>query len=244
MPNGEIDSDFFDPDQLTSERMLGQIIASQIREGTIGKLAGETIWYFEVENISREMTFNFSKELLPAKGPNALWTLMLLAFKNIGISITRSEIPKLKGRYFWFNVHDITYKDKEGKEKTSTRNFCEPVGIPTQEEIQKALAKRGLAPVEGESKDDSVPWKGDDEPTEKASEEEKKDSPPARKLPENAAALVLSLIDGNTHEQFMEQVKEFAELLPYMGVLQDKTGIAELIVDKKLGLKDGKYFTK
>ena len=239
MSNGDIDSEFFDTDKLQSEVFLGRIVESDIREGTVGKLVGETVWYLEIENISREMTFNFSKELVPSHGKNSLWTRELVAFKNIGITINKKVIRELKGRYFWFMVHDITFKDREGNERVITRNFFEPVGIPSEEEVNKVLAKRGLATELEE--EETLPWE-EEKPVEKQPEQESQ--PQNIGIPESIEPLVMSLIDGKTHEEFMEDAKTFDELKDYLEVLRNKTAIAELIVKKKLGIKNNRYYLK
>ena len=89
----QINDDFFNREEMESNRFMGEIIAFEIREGSKGKATGEKVLYMEIANLTRPLPWgNWNIELLPGRFQK--WTKTLAAWeKKIGIKLDNKTIP-------------------------------------------------------------------------------------------------------------------------------------------------------
>lgn len=127
-----IGSDFFDLDQLGVEKFIGEVVQSCQKESDKDYNKGESVWYLEVKNLTREMKFNYSKNIPPKKGRNSAWVKVIKAFASVGDKLGPTNLESIQGKTYWFHLVDQEFQI-EGETRSSRLFF--PVSIATPEDL-------------------------------------------------------------------------------------------------------------
>ncbi len=138
-----IPEDFFDTESMGTERFVGKILQSKIAAGTRDHNAGQAVWFLEVENMSRQMKFNYTKEIKPSKSKTSTWFMLLNGFKELGVNLSPATVSMIEDQIYWFEIKDMKLGNMEAK------NVLIPVGIATEQDLAD-IARQRAAAAQGE----------------------------------------------------------------------------------------------
>lgn len=217
----QIKDEFFNREEMESNKFMGEIITFEIREGSKGMAIGEKVLYLEVANLSRPLPWgNWTIELLP--GRYQKWTKTLAAWdKKIGVKLDNKTIPTIKKKYqyLWW------VEEKREDTKTPGKFYTDiyPNSIATKEEITKVL-ESGEAAEEidvetGETKQGTVIL-------------------PSATPTSEVKNLVLSIIDDLTSAEVKEQMKNINSSIPEEQVMK---AIGDLMISGNIKMIAKKY---
>jgi len=219
----QINDDFFNREEMESNRFMGEIITFEIREGSKGKATGEKVLYMEIANLTRPLPWgNWNIELLPGRFQK--WTKTLAAWeKKIGIKLDNKTIPTIKKKYqyLWWS------EEKREDTKTLGKFYTDiyPNAIPTKEEIAKVLEgqEQEVASDTEEVKTGTVIPPGPTPPSEDRAEIQN---------------LVMSIIDGLTSQEVKDQIKDINDTIPDTEIMR---AVGDLMIAGKVKMVAKKY---